>query len=1098
MKKIMKIGTIILLISIILLLGTKEVAAIEKDKLLNKMEYSEDFKRWLQLSDDEKKRIVMPRMYEIENTKTLNTNPLYRARMLKANINSKYSLKDIIPSNLVIRNQKNTNSCWAFAELSSLETNLALTNYKKGINASKVYDFSERHMEYATSKKFANNVENEKGYNRVVGEGGSYRFAESYLANGIGAVLETDMPFENNEDIVDINKIQNKTIASQVYDTVYFPNYRYETDETKLQIINQIKQHIQNYGSVNAVIHASSSDFSDCSCYNNDTGAKFCDNSIMHGADHAISIIGWDDNYSINNFSQKCRPKSNGAWIVRNSWGERVEYKLLELKEMIFNTYKQQCISRGWSSPEKIPNSFIEENGYTIEGDIAYIKNGDNGIIYVSYEDVNISKEMVGIVKAADIVDYDNIYQYDEFYPSMQIRLSKPNMMLCNVFNKKTNGIEYLTQVSLYVPKTYTCKVYVNPNGISKAKNDLQLVALKSGDSEKLEAGYHTLEFSKPIEIKGESFAVAVEINSDNNGSIIIPLESKVDKVKEWDSVTVENGKCFLLVGNNLENSEWMDLSRLTEVNPSLVNGDSTIKAFTKTELTDDSLKNIEIITPPVKTTYLEGENFDKTGMVVKANYVRKTNPTVILDSSSYDITNGTNLKVGQTDVTITYKDKSVNQKITVEKNNLIDLKIKTPPIKTEYKEGESFEKAGLEVEAIYQDGTKKVVSDYKIEDGSNLKANQRFVTISYENKKVQQPITVTQNQLIKIEVTKAPNKIKYVKGQNFDKTGMVVTGKYQDNTTQEIIDYTIENGNNLTKEQTFVIINYADKTTTQSIIVEEKAITGITINRKPAKTQYIQNKEKLDLTGGLINVNYNDGSSEKIELTSELVKVTGFDNSKIGKNTILVTYQSKTTSFDIEIVTEKIAKSSNFKNAKGKINNTKYYTFTNKDKQEYFLMDITVNSISRILENDNCEYYYYLSSNQVENNIENWVKITEKQTANDRLQFKINTKDIKNYSELSDVGTLYLYIKEVATKGGDQKIALSRSISLESTGRTEIYVDNVKKDSSIVENVDSTVVNKILPKAGTKNIIITFAIILFIVIAILCYFKWNNIKEIR
>ena len=148
-----------------------------------------------------------------------------------------------------------------------------------------------------------------------------------------------------------------------------------------------------------------------------------------------------------------------------------------------------------------------------------------------------------------------------------------------------------------------------------------------------------------------------------------LPLESKVSGVSAWDSVTVENGKCFVAIGNDLEKCEWIDLSKMTEQNSSLVNGDSTIKAFTTTELIDESLKSIEIATPPTKTSYFEGENFDKTGMVVKANYNSKTNPSTILDGSSYNIKNGTNLKEGQTSVTITYKDKSVNQKITVEKN---------------------------------------------------------------------------------------------------------------------------------------------------------------------------------------------------------------------------------------------------------------------------------------------------------------------------------------------------------------------------------------------------------------------------------------------
>ena len=1045
----------LLLFATILLFNSK-VFADNIDTSFQKVEYSEDFKKWLELSDEEKQNVIMPRMYEIENTNIGNTSLLYMVRMLRAGSNSSYSLKDIIPSNLVIRNQEQTNSCWAFAALSTLETNLALYNAKRGINLSRVYDFSERHMEYATSKTFANNSENEDGYNRNVGSGGNYQFAASYLTNGTGAIPENEMPFENNENIIDINQIQNKTVSSQVYDTIEFTNYRNVSSEQKTEIMNEIKQHIQNYGAVFVSLHGNSSSTTGYSCYNYNTGAKYCNNTSNHAMDHAATIIGWDDNYSIDNFAEGAKPTSNGAWIVRNSWGEQY---------------------------------------------------GNNGIIYVSYEDVNISTQMFGIVKATDTVDYDNIYQYDKFYPAARIELNNNKMMICNVFEKQTEEKEYLTQVSLYTPETYTCKVYVNPNGTSKSRNDLQLVSLKAGESETFDAGYHTIEFSEPIEIEANSFTVVIEIQSSKN-SITFPLESKVNELREWDSVTVESGKCFIAIGNNLENCQWIDTSKLTEVNPNLVDGDTTIKAFTITEVIDDSLKNIEIVTPPNKTSYFEGENFDKTGMVVKANYNSETKPSVILDNSSYNIVNGTNLKVGQTSVTITYEDKSVNQTISVEKNSVIELKIKTPPTKTEYKEGESFNSSGMVIEATYKDGNTKIIEDYTIEDGNNIKANQNQVTISYEGNIIKQDIKVTPNPLIEIMVTKAPNKTNYIVGQNFDKTGMVVTGVYQDETTQEIIDYIIENGTNLKNGQTSITIKYEEKEATQSITVEEKNITEISINKMPSKIQYIQNKETLDLTGGSIKINYNDNSSEEIEMINEQIKVNGFNNEKIGKNTITLTYKEKTITFEVEIVAEDVPKNSNFDIANCNINNAKYYTFSNENTQEYIIIDITVNEISKHSGNDSYKYYYYISSNKDEKNIEDWVRITENQTANDRLEFKVNTKDINNYIDILNSNSLYLYIKEVAIKGGSQSVAASKAIAmnLSTTTEIEIYLDNTKLNNTSNygnsgnsynsnQNQDNTMAPDSLPQAGVKNILIIISVIS--IITIVFYVRYKKLSKI-
>lgn len=1107
MKKIIKNITIILLLFMLILLASQEVFASNIVNSLSRMEYSEEFKEWLKLSDEEKEKVIMPRMYNVKNSTTEYKNPLFLTRMLGSSVNSRYSLKDTIPANLTIRNQQQTNSCWAFAALSSLETNLALSNYRNGTNTSKIYDYSERHMEYATTKTFANNETNPIGYNRVVGSGGNWWTAEPYFINGTGAIHESELPFENNEDIINISAIQNKTVSSQVSDTIYFENYEYANDEEKTEIMNQIKQHIKNYGSVFACIHGSSSSSISGNCYNNDTGALYCYNSILHAPDHAVSIIGWDDNYSVDNFAEgkNSKPTSNGAWIIRNSWGERQEINLLELKQEIYNTYQNECNSRGWTEASLIPDEFIEECGYSIEGDIAYILIGDNGLMYVSYEDDNISDNLYGIIKASDSVDYDNIYQYNEYFAANGIRYITSKIMLGNIF-EKGNSTEYLTQVSINAAETYTCRVYVNPTGSSFAKADMQLVSLKAGESEKVDAGYHTLEFAKPIALTGNKFAVIVEITSSDYSTDLY-LESKVDGVDAFDVVTVESGKCFVTTGHDLDKCTWQDLGKLTQSNSSLIDGDSTIKAFTTNELIDESLKEIKITTVPTKTTYFEGENFDKTGMVVTAYYNSKTKPSVILDSSNYSITNGTNLQAGQTSVTITYDGKSVNQAISVEKNIVTDLKITTPPTKTEYKEGQNFDKTGMVIEATRKSGSKETVTNYTIEDGNNLKVDQTKVTISYEDKTVEQEITVIPNPLVEIKVDKAPNKTNYVVGQNFDKTGMIIIGVYQDETTVEILDYTIENGNDLTKEQTSITISYLGKTTTQNITVVEKTITGISINKNPNKLTYIQNKENLDLAGGILTISYNDDTTENIEMDSANVKVSGFDNKNIGKVTITLSYQEKTTTFDVNIIEEEKAKNSNLDNAKCSTKQVKAYYFTTDSTKDYTLIDVEINNISRNLNNDKVEYYYYLSTVQNEENITEWVKITQNQNSNDNLQFTINSKDISNYEDISKENILYIYIKEVAIKGGDQSVEISKALSLESDVKVETFVDGVIKENINSGNIsnsnnngnsqkDDTVASGELPQAGIKTIISIVVIVM--IICIICYVKYNKLKDIK
>lgn len=1101
-KKILKI---ILFCLIILFLNQKIFAAGSNPAdLLSTSEYTEEFKKWLELSEEEKQKVIMPRIYKVTSLETVYKNPLYKARMIGSSLITKYSLKETIPNNVKIKNQKTTSSCWTFAALSSLETNLALSNYRNATNTSKLYDYSERHMEYATSKTFKNGVINPIGYNREVGSGGSWWTIQPYLTNGSGAIPEEEMQFEDNEETIDISNIQNKTVSSQVYDTIYFANYKDTSNQERNEIMNQVKQHIKNYGSVYACIHGSSSETSGYSCYRNDTGAKYCGDE-SHNIDHAISIIGWDDNYSIDNFAEGAKPKSKGAWIIRNSWGERIEYELSEIRDILYQDSKDQYDAIGWTAdtiPNEIVEKFLEQNGYTIEGNIAYKLVGDNGLMYVSYEDANISKEMYGIVKSTDYIDYDNIYQYDNYYSYKTIIAYSKQNMIGSIFEKGTST-EYLTEVSLTSAGTYDCRVYVNPTGSSFKKSDMQLVPLKAGESETVDIGYHTLEFATPIALTSNKFAVIIELTSHTDSSEIY-VESKVNNITYFDVIKTEKGKCFMAIGNDLNKCNWMDLGSISQLNSTLPNGDNTIKAFTTNELIDESLKSIKITTSPTKTAYYEGENFDKTGMVVTAYYNSKKNPAVELKDSDYSITNGTNLKEGKTSVEITYNGKTVNQPISVEKNTVTGLEITNPPTKTEYKEGQNFDKTGMVITATRKNGTKEKVTNYEIEDGTNLEANQTKVTISYEGKKVEQEITVIPNPLIEIRIDKEPNKTKYVVGQDFDKTGMIITGIYKDNSEHEIKDYTIEDGKNLTKEQTSIKISYLGKTVEQKISVVEKSITEISINKKPNKLKYIQNKENLELNGGTITAKYNDGTTEEIAMDSEKITVTGFDNKNIGNITITLEYHSKTASFEVEIIKEEKAENSNFKNVKSEVKKIKAYYFTDNTQKEYTLIEIELKNIERNLSNDKVEYYYYLSTSSGEEIIKDWIKIEEEQKYNEKINFTIDSRKIPNYEEVSKENVLYLYIKEVATKGADQSIGTFKNISIESNDSVEIYIDNVKieniyydkEDIQDNNNEDTTVAKGRLPQTGAK-LIIPISLI-GIIIAGIFYIRYNKLKDVK
>ena len=110
----------------------------------------------------------------------------------------------------------------------------------------------------------------------------------------------------------------------------------------------------------------------------------------------------------------------------------------------------------------------------------------------------------------------------------------------------------------------------------------------------------------------------------------------------------------------------------------------------------------------------------------------------------------------------------------------------------------------------------------------------------------------------------------------------------------------------------------------------------------------------------------------------------------------------------------------------------------------------------------------------------------------------------MKNYSEIYDAQTVYIYIKEVAKKGGNQAVLMSKSIEMKANVLGEVYLDNVKINNSNSGNSnnsgtsnkdeDKTIAQNKLPHAGVRNIMIFVSIIL--VIGIIFYARYKNLSK--
>lgn len=515
--------------------------------VMSTVEYSDMYKAWLALPEEERANTIEPIMFSTKyvpgNKSILEKMKTIMLRTVSAyNLESSYNLKNDI--NINIKNQQETNTCWAFSMASILETNIAKTT-KDDIGIVEEVEFSTRHMEYATSKTFEGGEINPEANNREVGTGSNDLVALAYLTRGVGPILETDMPFENNSDKIPLSEIQNKTTAKKIDEYIFFPNIIGETDEQiKSDYRDMIKQHIFENGAVSVHIIIPDNTWTEEQAaeyldkyYNQETGAMYYNGEIGDGVNgkpihnHGVTIIGWDDNYSVDNFQPSNMPNNQGAFIVRNSWGTE------------------------W---------------------------GEEGYGYISYDDPSI-QIMSGAVKVSN-VNYDNIYVHDELGFSMpftgylSVGLEAPTTAnyAVNVFDKESNTKEELREVGLYFVEPTKYEIWVNSSN-GNYENDDNFKLVKTGNYTNQGIGYVNvaLDTQEAIVLEGDKFAIKVKYD---NG--MIPLESSHQTPSFWyNAVKVNQGESYVLLEAGDE-SKWVDLMNLP-------NGETTqpsnacIKAFT-------------------------------------------------------------------------------------------------------------------------------------------------------------------------------------------------------------------------------------------------------------------------------------------------------------------------------------------------------------------------------------------------------------------------------------------------------------------------------------------------------------------------------------
>ena len=295
-----------------------------------------------------------------------------------------------------VKNQHPFGICWAFGMASIMETSLLARNRGS-------YDLSEEHLAYFFANREndpLNHTAGDRNYNtQGYHNGGNDTLASIFLTTWSGMTTEKSVPLPTDSNHIMDNSVEIP--ASKAYETAAYLTDASFSDYSA----DRMKQLLYENDTVAVAIRMEDK------YYNPDTAAY----SWPEGGriNHVVTVVGWDDTYKKENFKPECGVQSDGAWIVKNSWGAK------------------------W---------------------------GEEGYFYLSYEDSSIS----GLVtaRASDRTEYGNNYFYDGSSGLMTTSL-KTGQSAANIFtaSAKKGYMETIGEVNVITYSDnahYTLQIYTD------------------------------------------------------------------------------------------------------------------------------------------------------------------------------------------------------------------------------------------------------------------------------------------------------------------------------------------------------------------------------------------------------------------------------------------------------------------------------------------------------------------------------------------------------------------------------------------------------------------------------------------------------------
>ena len=267
-------------------------------------------------------------------------------RLMSSELDAKYDPREK-GVDWPVQDQGQEGNCWAFAAIAARE---AWVDMKLKNNFDKFKRFimySPLHMASSIYK----NDNSDLTFNTTVTEGGGNReYAAAYYSRGSGPILLKDFgegEYRNYLISKDYSMLTEFSPSSQVTSALFLTGT--DGSYTMSEVLNNanqlvgykpqlgsyntnnqrvIKEAILKYGAVMSSYHSPVAGTNENDIYYNQEESAYCwcPDPVWYSSytNHAVTIVGWDDNYPAKNF--KTLPTwagaGDGAWIIRNSWGD--------------------------------------------------------------------------------------------------------------------------------------------------------------------------------------------------------------------------------------------------------------------------------------------------------------------------------------------------------------------------------------------------------------------------------------------------------------------------------------------------------------------------------------------------------------------------------------------------------------------------------------------------------------------------------------------------------------------------------------------------------------------------------------------------------